>query len=165
MGEKIYITGPMGSQRMKLGQEIAKEKNLLLIDLDKEIEKKDGRTIKKISMMMGEHAYHDKEYHLLKELQEKEGFVLVCGDGILFDNMCEDIIAQGKVVIADWDESLETLWRQAKDDKSLPYAFLDVLRFKARENPEGQKMEEASAYKKFCQIHEERKKYFLKYTK
>ncbi len=165
--KRIYITGPMGSDRLELGESIAKEKGYQLIDLDKEIEIEDGRTIKRISMMMGEHAYHDKEYHKLKELEDREEVVVVCGDGVLFDNMCESILEKGEVLIADWEKPIETLWEGAVKDINLPYAFIDALRYDERTLEEGESLNKsrARAFKKFEEIFEERKKYFLKYIK
>ncbi len=165
--KRIYITGPMGSNRLELGEKLAKEKGYQLINLDKEIEKEDGRTIKRISMMMGEHAYHDKEYHKLKKIEEQEEIVVVCGDGVLFDNMCEAILERGEILVADWDKSIEDLWKVAKDDINLPYAFVDALRYDERTLEEGKDLDKsrARAFRKFEEIYNERKKYFLKYVK
>ncbi len=165
MTEKIYIVGPTGSRRALLGEKVAKERGLDLLFLDKEIEKEDGRTIKKIAMMMGEHAYHDKEYHKLVELDEANGsFVLVCGDGVLFDNMCEAIVAKGEVIVADWDRSPTQLFEEAVLDETLPYAYLDMLRMEERIAMAVSPKAREKAYGTFEKFYNERRKYFMKYA-
>ena len=166
---KIYITGPMGSDRKSIGEKMAKDRNMPLIDLDQVIEKEDGRTIKMLSKMMGEHAYHDKEYHKLVELDEndEQEFVMICGDGILFDSMCEDIMRKGEIIIADWEKSIQELWEQAKQDETLPYAFLDLMRIEEKRLGNCEEFEkiEKSSFDRFVRLFEERKKYFEKYVK
>ena len=122
--KNIYVTGFIGSDRYGLGSKLAEEKGMELVVLDKFIEEIDGRSVMRIIMLMGEHEYRNKEYEALEELSKKEGLVVVCGDGALFDEMCAELMEQGDIVIADSDRSAEELWQNAKDDKSIPYAFM-----------------------------------------
>jgi shikimate kinase len=122
--KNTYVTGFIGSERYELGSKLAEEKGMELVVLDKFIEEIDGRSVMRIIMLMGEHEYRNKEYEALEELSKKEGLVVVCGDGALFDEMCAELMEQGDIVIADSDRSAEELWQNAKDDKSIPYAFM-----------------------------------------
>ena len=122
--KNTYVTGFIGSERYELGSKLAEEKGMELVVLDKFIEEIDGRSVMRIIMLMGEHEYRNKEYEALEELSKKEGLVVVCGDGVLFDEMCAELMEQGDIVIADSDRSAEELWQNAKDDKSIPYAFM-----------------------------------------
>ncbi len=121
---RIYVTGFIGSRRKQLAQELAKQYDYEYIDIDKLIEASDGRSIRKICMMDGEHGYRNKEYEVLKSLEDRSEFVAVCSDGIALDDMCADILKQGRVYIADEDLSTEKLWEQALSDREIPYAFL-----------------------------------------
>jgi shikimate kinase len=121
---RIFVTGYMGAATRELAEKITAELSYELIDMDAEIEKLDGRTIQRICMLMGEHEYRNKEYEALEELSKKEDLVVVCGDGALFDEMCEELMGKGEIVIADADRSAEELWQAAKDDKNIPYAFM-----------------------------------------
>ena len=93
----IFVTGFYGAPADKLARETSEQKGLELIVLDELIEKKDGRTIQKISMLMGEHEYRNKEYEALEEISsayEKNpaSAVILCGDGVLHDAMSAAII-------------------------------------------------------------------------
>ena len=120
----IYVTGPIGSDRRGLAHRLAKEKHLTYLDMDEEITRKDGRSIRRLCMMMGEHEHRNKEYEVLEECAGRDGLVCACSDAILLDPMCADLARQGTVVIADPDLSCEALWEKAKNDPSIPYAFL-----------------------------------------
>lgn len=132
----IFVTGFIGSDRAGLARQMADERGMKFVDLDQEIEAKDGRTVRRIAMAMGEHEVRNKEYEALKDLLEREetatrenesektGFVVACSDGIVLDDECLALLAQGQVVIADETLTPEQLWRQAKAEPNPAYAFL-----------------------------------------
>jgi shikimate kinase len=119
---RIFVIGYIGSGRMERGQEIAQELGYQLLDLDRMIEERDGRSLKKLIMMMGEHEYRNKEYEILKELEEQKGFVLVCGDGIVHDEMNLAILKKETTLFVE--EPLETLWERVREKEDGLYAFL-----------------------------------------
>ena len=121
---RIFVTGYMGADTRGLAEQLASETGYELIDLDAEIEKTDGRTIQRICMLMGEHEYRNKEYEMLQSLKDREGIVVLCGDGIIFDDQNREVLQDNCVVLADADMDIETLWERAKDLKNLPYAFM-----------------------------------------
>lgn len=123
--KRIFVTGYMGSDRRGLAEKLAAELSYELIDLDKEIEAADGRTIQRMCMMMGEHEYRNKEYEMLQTLKDRENIVVLCGDGIIFDDQNREVLEANKVVLADPDVDVEILWDRAKDEKGLPYAFMN----------------------------------------
>lgn len=125
MTPRIFVTGYMGSDRRGLAEKLAAELSYELIDLDAEIEKADGRTIQRICMMMGEHEYRNKEYEMLQTLKDRENIVVLCGDGIIFDDQNREVLEANKVVLADPNLDVEALWERAKDEKGLPYAFMN----------------------------------------
>ena len=121
---RIFVTGYMGSDTRALAEKITAELNYEMIDLDAEIEKADGRTIQRICMLMGEHEYRNKEYGMLQSLKDREGIVVLCGDGIIFDDQNREVLQDNTVVLADADTDIEILWERAKNLKNLPYAFM-----------------------------------------
>ena len=121
---RIFVTGYMGADTRALAEKITAELNYEMIDLDAEIEKADGRTIQRICMLMGEHEYRNKEYEMLQSLKDREGIVVLCGDGIIFDDQNREVLQDNTVVLADADTDIEILWERAKDLKNLPYAFM-----------------------------------------
>lgn len=148
--KNIYVTGFIGSDRKNLAERLAEERGLTFLDLDEEIKERDGRSVMRIIMMMGEHEYRNKEYELLEELSHREDLVVCCGDGALFDEMCAELMEKGDIVIADADKSAEELWEAAKDDGSIPYAFMQF-------DPEDKKKET------FFKLFEQRKDIYGKY--
>jgi shikimate kinase len=134
----IFVTGFIGSDRTGLARRLAAQNNMEYVDLDQAIEAKDGRNVRRIAMMMGEHEVRNKEHEAAKELLEltspvdggkqqgQKGFVVACSDGIVLDDECLSLLGQGQVVIADADLTPEQLWGKAKADPNPAYAFLSA---------------------------------------
>ena len=132
----IFVTGFIGSDRTGLARRLAAQNGMEYVDLDQAIEAKDGRNVRRIAMMMGEHEVRNKEYEAAKELlelaspgdgvnqQDQKGFVVACSDGIVLDDECLSLLEQGQVVIADGDLTPEQLWEKAKADPNPAYAIL-----------------------------------------
>jgi shikimate kinase len=128
---RLFVIGYIGSRRMERGEELARELGYRLLDLDRMIEERDGRSLKKLIMMMGEHEYRNKEYEILQELEDQQGFVLVCGDGIVHDEMNLAILKRENTIFVE--EPLEILWERIAENEDGLYAFLhDSDREKAR---------------------------------
>lgn len=121
---RVFVIGFLGSDRHGTAEKLAAELSYRLVDLDREIEKKDGRSVQRICMMMGEHEYRNKEYELLETLALQDKIVVCCGDGVIFDDMNRDILKKNQVVIADADLSPEELWERAKNSTDSVYAFM-----------------------------------------
>lgn len=133
----IFITGFFGAPLMQKAQQLAEELSLPLISLDEEIEKADGRSVRRICMMMGEHELRNKEYEALKRLTENTqseasecpleecgGAVVLCGDGVLHDDMSRDIILQHELIVLGGDMTCEELWKNAKITEDSCHAFM-----------------------------------------
>jgi len=120
----IYVIGFLGTNRIKTAIEISKKKCMTFFNLDEEIVKRDGRSLKRICMMMGEHEYRNKEYEILKELSSRDNVVVACGDGVILDDMCTTLLKKNQVIVADASLTVESLWENAKNDFSIPYAFM-----------------------------------------
>jgi len=105
----IYVTGPLGSDRHGLAEKTAKEYGLPLYDLEAEIEKRDGRSIRRIVMMMGEHELRNKEYEtlvaLLGELGESDSPDTVDPDLPVVCSRCKGMEAEadGETLTAPGD--------------------------------------------------------------
>lgn len=121
--EKLFVIGYIGSDRVSVGEEIANSLGYAFVILDDLIEEKDGRSIKKIIMSMGEHEYRNKEYDILETYSKKNGFVMVCGDGIVLDDMCVAILKDNPTLFVD--EPLALLWSRAEKDQNPLYSFLE----------------------------------------
>ena len=121
----IIVTGCFGAPVLKKAREVAAQRSLPLVDLDQEIEKRDGRSIQRLVMMNGEHGYRNKEYEVLQELSDAgTSCVVACGDGVLYDDDSRSIILENELVIAGDDLSEEELWENAKSITDSYHAFM-----------------------------------------
>lgn len=125
--EIIFVMGFFGAPVMESAEQLAKEKGCGLLSLDAEIEKADGRTIRRICMTMGEHEYRNKEYEGLLRILERtdeNGLVVCCGDGVLLDDMSRELIQKHSIVIIGSELSQEGLWENAVKDQDTYHAFM-----------------------------------------
>lgn len=87
----IFVTGFFGAPVMQSARQLAESRGFGLISLDAEIEKSDGRPVRRICMMMGEHEYRNKEYEALKEIISRFDDVNTCaGERCIDDNESTD---------------------------------------------------------------------------
>lgn len=119
---RIFVVGFMGSDRASVARTIAQEKGYTFHHMDEEIAAEDGRSLLRICMLMGEHEYRNKEYAMLSNYLTMEDIVVACGDGVVLDDECRRLLRSGQVIVVD--EEPEALWTRAKDDDTIPYAFL-----------------------------------------
>ena len=121
----IVVTGCFGAPVMEKARELSREHKLPLVELEKEIEQRDGRTIRRLVMMNGEHGYRNAEFEVLQELAQKgQPCVVACGDGVLYDDDSRSIISENQLVIAGADLSEEQLWETASSCQDSYHAFM-----------------------------------------
>jgi shikimate kinase len=100
---KIFLIGLPGSGKTSLGKELARAMQLPFVDLDKEIEKEEGRSIKVIFKDLKEPYFRAVEARVLKHWCEEEyDFVMATGGGAacFFDNM-QRMNNSGKTIFLD----------------------------------------------------------------
>jgi shikimate kinase len=73
----------MGVGKTTVGKLLAKKLDYDFIDMDIEIEKKEGITIKEIFQIQGEEKFRQLETCLVKELSEKDRTIIACGGGTI----------------------------------------------------------------------------------
>ena len=85
----IYIIGPMGSGKTKIGKELAAKLGIPFVDLDQYIEAATGKTIKELFETEGEPYFRGIESQYLKELATQPAAVVSLGGGTpcFFNNM------------------------------------------------------------------------------
>lgn len=121
----IVVTGCFGAPVAEKARELSAQHGLPLVDLDKEIERRDGRSIKRLVMMNGEHGYRNQEFEVLQELSDAgAACVVACGDGVLYDDDSRNIILANELVIAGEDLTTDELWTHAKAITDSYHAFM-----------------------------------------
>lgn len=96
---KVILIGFMGVGKTTVGKYVARKLNLEFIDMDKEIENRQGKTISKIFEENGELYFRQIETGLLKELINRENILISTGGGIVTVEENLKIIKKEKNVI------------------------------------------------------------------
>ena len=121
----IFVTGYFGAPILEEARRIASCKGWEVLGLDARIEESDGRSIARLCMMGGEHAYRNAEFEEISRLCEAaDSLVVACGDGILYDDDSRGLILRHELVIAGEDQPLEELWERARQDETTYHAFM-----------------------------------------
>lgn len=100
---KVFLLGLPGSGKTTLGKKLANALHLPFVDLDKEIEKTEGKLISEIFSEKKEEYFRQLESRTLKHwCARPDDFVMATGGGApcFFDNM-ETINRSGKSIFLD----------------------------------------------------------------
>lgn len=135
----IFVTGFFGAPVREAAERLAADTDALLVSLDEEIEKEDGRSVLRICMLMGEHEYRNKEFEMLQKITDGEilstdsdTVVVLCSDGVLHDEMSADIIKNHDLVVVGRDMSCDELWAGACSSPVSCHAFMTLTDEAAR---------------------------------
>jgi len=115
----IVLVGFMGSGKTTVGKLVSDRTGMPLIDMDRIIEERAGKTINEIFADEGEAHFRSLERSLVKELAATEGHVISTGGGIVLnpDNIA-DFEKTGLVVCLLVDA--ETVLDRLRHDTSRP---------------------------------------------
>ena len=116
---KIFLVGPMGSGKSKIGKLLSSQLNLNLIDIDREIEAKFEKTIVDIFATEGEQSFRKKEIDFLTEVNEIEDAVVSTGGGIIEASANRDILKKEEYVVF-LNASVESQFQATKDKTKRP---------------------------------------------
>ena len=93
------LIGMPGAGKTLLGAEIASRMGRRFIDIDEEIEKREGMSIPQIFAEKGESYFRKVETQVLEETCKRTGLVIATGGGIVKNKLNYNIIKQNGVVI------------------------------------------------------------------
>ena len=126
--ENIIIIGMRGVGKSTVGRALAKRLKFRFIDIDDEIERREGLKIKEIVEREGWESFREKETEFLKYLLEKETkkAVISCGGGIVLKEINRRYLKRLGAVFY-LKANLESLLKRAKfDDKRPPISSNDL---------------------------------------
>ena len=94
----IFLVGPMGSGKSSLGKKLAKSLDKKFIDTDKEIEKKENKTINEIFENNGEKYFREKEREFLINIPNNLNMIIATGGGIVTNQENREKLKENKVI-------------------------------------------------------------------
>ena len=101
---RIYLIGFMCSGKTTVGSLLASRLNYSFIDLDEEIEKREGLSIPEIFSKKGEAYFRSLELETLKEISKRDNLVISTGGGLGANpEALEFMKKKGKTVWIDID--------------------------------------------------------------
>ena len=120
--ENIVFLGMMGSGKTSIGSLVAKKLNLDFIDIDKEIEKELGLSIKKIFLNKGEDYFRKFEEKItIKKLRLKPTVISLGGGAFLNSNIRKEVLKNHLSFWLNWDHKI--LINRIKNSKKRPLAI------------------------------------------
>ena len=117
----IYLVGFMGAGKTSVGQRLAEILQWDFVDLDVEIEKREGRPIREIFSTEGEPHFRRLESEELQRVSGCRRTVVALGGGAFVDERNRELVA--KTGTSVWlDASMETLYSRCGEDPLRPLA-------------------------------------------
>ena len=96
MNSPVFLMGFMSSGKSRLGKKLAKKLDAPFVDLDKEIESKEGKSISQIFEESGEDAFRQLEAQYLRDLTLNDTSIIALGGGTpIYNNNIEFIVENG----------------------------------------------------------------------
>lgn len=115
----LFLIGMMGSGKTTLGKRLARECKRDFIDLDREIERRNGVSVSTIFEIEGEAGFRQRESLLLAEVATQAGLVIATGGGTVLNPVNRArLFASGSVVYLHATASL--LFVRTRNDRNRP---------------------------------------------
>jgi shikimate kinase len=115
----IYLIGMMGSGKTVTGKALAERLGYTFVDLDAEIQVKEGRSIAEIFEGSGEPYFRDGETSVLELFSKQDKQVIATGGGIVLrEANVRRMKETGTVVLLG--ASVESLWQRVRYSKDRP---------------------------------------------
>ena len=120
--ENLVFLGMMGSGKSSIGLQIAKKLKLTFVDIDKEIEKELGISIKKIFETKGENFFRKFEEKITLKKLKLESVVISLGGGAFTNKSIRKEVLRSSVSFwLNWNTTV--LLKRIRYSKKRPLAF------------------------------------------
>jgi shikimate kinase len=120
----IAVYGFMGVGKTTIGELLAEKLGYRFVDMDAEIEHREGEKISTIFRKQGEQYFRELESELIRELAELDEQVIACGGGAVVDPLnAETLSASASMVYLT--ASVEEIINRTRDDDTRPLLAVD----------------------------------------
>lgn len=115
----IYLIGFMGCGKSTVSRYLCKRYGFKRLEMDEEIERQEGRSIKEIFASSGEAYFREVETGLLKKLRSSERLVVSCGGGTAMkDENVSEMKKNGIIILLE--ACPETVYDRVKHNHNRP---------------------------------------------
>lgn len=115
----IFLIGFMGSGKSTVAKYLSRTYKMQQIEMDAQIEKKEGRSISSIFEKQGEAYFRTLETEFLKNLPPRKAFVVSCGGGVAVkEENVREMKTKGKIVLLTAEP--ETIYNRVKRSHTRP---------------------------------------------
>jgi shikimate kinase len=132
----VYLVGMPGSGKSTVGRELAGRLGVPFVDLDGEIERRDGRTVPEIFAADGEAGFRALEAQELLRASGRDPSVVACGGGVVLEP-ANRIALRNTGICVFLSVPLETLSARVRpaEDRPLIHKEGDLERLLADREP------------------------------
>ena len=78
---RYFLIGYKSSGKTTIGKKLANKLNMNFIDLDDEIEKREGKTVPELYVQIGDETFRHKEWEALKSVVKQDNIIVSTGGG------------------------------------------------------------------------------------
>lgn len=119
MKKNVFLIGFMGAGKSTAARYLHETYGMEWLEMDKEIEKREGMAISRIFETKGEEYFRSLETELLSSLENRENLVVSCGGGVPLRSCNVDIMHRtGKIVFLT--ASPDTILSRVRHSHSRP---------------------------------------------
>ena len=115
----LFLCGFMGCGKTALGQVLAKQLQMPLIDMDEEIVRQSGMTIPELFEQKGESYFRKLESDMIRTLAQQTGIVS-CGGGAMVNPVNAVIVQQYDGIIVYLQQTFAVCYERIRHDKNRP---------------------------------------------
>jgi shikimate kinase len=132
----VYLVGLPGSGKSEVGRMLAERLGIPFVDLDEEIERETGVSVKDIFEREGEPGFRAREKQALSRISARNRAVVACGGGVVIDPDNRAVMrAGGSVVWLDVDPATAAGRVEFGADRPLLGSRDDLDRLAAERRP------------------------------
>ncbi len=122
--KNIYLVGFMGTGKTHAGMILARKLHKEFLEMDEEIERRQGMRIADIFSQKGEPYFRRLEKDLLLELAAKEDLVVSCGGGLMCNEEHREVL-KGSGTVVCLTASAEVVLKRTRGQGHRPLLNVD----------------------------------------